>query len=203
MAKGTSMRKTIGKDERTTAAMWSMRSVFFALTKEIAEAIEVFVQRKNTNVDATPCYAGKTHNETVLCVDRNFFTANTERVEMSHCRSFLSKDNHLKMDRNNELANLLATSQSRSRPRDANEKVTIVTVAPLLVDKIQFGKLAAAQAPRAIQELGLTNMATMLKTGTRKLTEALRELEQPNWKAIQVTMNEDKKTNSDFSHLNI
>ena len=136
MAKDMSMCKTIGRDERTIATTSSMKSIFCTLTKEITEADGVFNQRKRKSVDANPCYAGKTHDKNIIYMARNFFPTEMDKVEINHFRSLLSKDNHFKIDCNNELVNLVTTSQSKSRPDDSKTKVTGVNIALLLVSKI-------------------------------------------------------------------
>ena len=129
---------------------------------------------------------------------RNFFANDVDEAEIKHCRSLLSKDNHFKIDHNDELVNLATPSQSESRPDTSNVKVTGFTIALLLVGKIQFGKLGATHVPHTIQELSLRNTDTIANTGMHKLAEALKELEDPNWKIREESMNEDEKNELRF-----
>ena len=102
---------------------------------------------------------------------RKFFPTDAGKVEINHCRSLLSKDDHFKIDHDDELVSLATISQSMSRPDNANVKVTSITMSSLLVGKVQFGKLGTTHIPHVIQGLGIRNAATIAKTSMHKLTE--------------------------------
>lgn len=196
--KDMSICKIPGREERTVSAMSSIRSVFCTLTKENVDGDDKFINRKRTNEESKAYYPGKIFNKNILQSIQTFFPDNIDPIEIKYCQTVLSKANHYQSLRNNELVDLVKTSQINPRPDNANIKITGVQIAPLLTGKIQFGKLGSIHVHHMTNELRLRNVSGDPKLGIRKLTELLKENEHPDWKIRQATMNNEELNDLKF-----
>ena len=97
----------------------------------------------------------------------------------------------------------MKTGNQNPRADTAAIRITGAQIAPLLIGKMQFGKLGSIHVPLVTQELSLRNIAAQPKDGIRKLSEVLKENEHPQWKDRQATMNDEEMHNLKFFILDI
>ena len=89
----------------------------------------------------------------------SFFPDNIDENELNFCKNVLSKTNHYQHNRTNELIGLIKVSNDAPRAENTNMKVTGTQMSPLLVGKVQFGKLSATHVNHVVHELRLRNIA--------------------------------------------
>ena len=109
------------------------------------------MNRKRKIEDSKSCCPGEVLNKNVLATTCSFFLDTMDENDLNDCKNALSKTNHRRHNRNNELAALIKVSNDNPRAEDSNVKVTGAQASPLLVGKVQFGKLGSTRVHRMVE----------------------------------------------------
>lgn len=94
-----------------------------------------------------------------------FFPYEVPTPKLEYCLKVLNTKNHLKTERIEDLTKNIQENKDKQRRDNARIRTTGVTFAPLLIGKIQFGKLKRIHIPLLRKELELRNVLMEEKEG--------------------------------------
>jgi hypothetical protein len=171
-----------GRDEGRISNLAMIRSVTLPQVTLAVKESEQFKSRKRKNDEARDYVYGQRYTSEVLTgtYARQEELSKIDVAEIEHCREVLSKKNHFKKRRHDDTLQKYSNLMNKEKRDNTAMQVKGVHYTPLILGKVQLGKITNAQRELLIEELKMRNITVSRNELITKMKAMLIADEHPN-----------------------